>query len=123
MSEPFRTMLLENGLLISFYDLSNRYYGDFHRVLVKLSAEIPVSKLTLPTDLLPAKSKLPEILRFEKSLQKMGVKTADLEPVRLALVDDFINNTVQYLQTPIFLERLLQKNMQEELKKSKVLSW
>jgi hypothetical protein len=118
MSEPFQNICLSNGLHLRCYDLSNRYFGDFHQVRVKLTADIPLDRMTIPADLLQQRSSLPEILHFEKQLQRMGVKGADLEQVRGALVRDFLATAVPYLESPHFPEQLLRKQMTEKLKRS-----
>jgi hypothetical protein len=119
MSEPIRTLRLKNGLLLRFYDESNRYFGDFHRVCIKLLAEIPVGQLTIPADLLAAAVDLPDALRLERKLERMGVVTADLVKVRQALLDDFLNSVVGYLEQPGFPERWLRKTLTEKPKRYK----
>jgi len=116
MSEPFKTVCLDNGLTISFYDLSNRYYGDFHRACIQLIVEVPLSRITVPGDLLDHEASFPEILHWEKKLERMGVKSADLDRVCQSLGDDFVRTVVPYLSRPDFPEQLLRRKVTEKLK-------
>lgn len=117
MAEPTRSFELKNGLLLRFYDLSNRYFGDFHRICLKVVGEIPLARLSLPTDLLPAAAPLPETIGFEKYLTRMGVASASCDRVRAALIDDFIRTTVPYLESAVFPEHLLRKQLAEKMKR------
>jgi hypothetical protein len=102
MSDVFQSILLKNGLLIRFLDESNRYYGDFHRVCIKVIVELP-DTLDLP-DELPG-----EELRYERRLEKMGVQTSELGVVRNNLINSFLASSRGYLEKSEFPHQLLDK--------------
>jgi len=113
MSEPLRTISLKNGLQIHFYDQTNRYFGDFHRVCIKVTAEVPLSRLTISPDFSSSSAKLPETVGFETYLTRMGVASAALDLVRAALIDDFIKASMPYMDNSDFPQRLLLKNLKK----------
>ncbi len=107
MPEELQSIALENGLVIRFYDQSNRYFGDFHRVCIEVS-------ITLPQDLKMSAGLSRETGCFERTLEKMGVPSADLETVRNALIDAFLTTSRAYLERPDFPEQLLRKMRQDK---------
>ena len=119
MGEPIKTCHLNNGLLLRFYDQSNRYYGDFHRICIRVTAEISVDNLIVPADLENMQSLLPELIGFERRLEKMGVTSEDLAQVKEALMEDFAEASIPYLEKPKFIERLLRKRIAEMGKMNK----
>jgi len=122
MSESIRTLTLDNELQLWFEDKSNRYYGDFHRVCIWVRAEISVAKLSLPAELHSLQADLPEKIGFERTLERMGVVSADLERVRETLIQDFIRTSRPYLERTGFLEQLLRKRITEKGKGSHLSS-
>lgn len=106
MPEELPTITLENGLVIHFYDQSNRYFGDFHRVCIKVSIALS-QDLEISVD-------LSETGCFERTLEKMGVPSADLDTVRNALIDAFLTTSRAYLERPDFPEQLLRKMQQDK---------
>ena len=95
-----RREVLDNGLEIAFSDMSNRYYGDYHRVCVV--ATIGYALAELPDDELrrQAIAVYGGQFRVEKRLQRMAVPSADVESARNALVDEFMRHAAAYLSRP-----------------------
>jgi len=65
---------------------------------------------------LPLRISFPEILSWEKRLERMGVATAELDKVRAALADDFVSTALAYLSRPEFPERLLRTKLAGKLR-------
>ena len=93
---------LDNGLTIVFVDESNRYFGDYHRVCVV--ATIVCKLRELPADNADDESfrnkaieTLGEELTVVKRFERMGVPTADIEKIRAAMIDGFLQNSSPYL--------------------------
>jgi len=108
--EPFRTIPLDNGLIIELYDQSNRYFGDYHRIKVDVRCDIPLVKRFFDGDdgnpeLERARKLYGDTIRFERSLEKMGVAGADVDATRESLVENFVTSTVAYLEHPEFVKR------------------
>ena len=114
MAEPFKMVKLENGLLASFYDHTNRYFGDFHRVCIEVKIDIPLQSISLPDELVTAAAKLKAPLRYEKRLEKMGVTSADLVTVRDSLISGFLASSSSYLTNPKFPIQFLKKKLLEK---------
>lgn len=100
---------LDNGIALRFVDRSNRYFGDYNRILVEVEIRVPVSK-TLPADdprMPRARAQFGETLVVPKTLERMGVPTAELETVRDRMVEDFLKHAVLYMGRPDYPLRLL----------------
>lgn len=90
---PFRSERLENGLELAFFDLTNRYFGDYHRVCVEIRLRIGAQ---------PEGAGLAET----RLLERMAVAGADVLSVRDRLVEDFLKNALPYLSRSDFPARL-----------------
>ncbi len=93
---------LDNGLQIVFVDESNRYFGDYHRICVVATMVYKLSELpALNADDESFRSKAIEALGEEltvvKRFERMGVASADVEDVRIAMIDDFLQHSSPYL--------------------------
>ena len=91
---------LANGLEISFSDQSNRYFGDYHRVCVVATISYDLDRLSDEALRSQATACFGEQLKVEKSFVRMGVSSADVESIRNALIDDFMQNAAAYLSRP-----------------------
>jgi len=118
MNRPFRRLPLDGGLVLEFFDLGNRYYGDYHRVKVLVRCEIRLQQRLFSADKDPekalgrAKRWLGESVCFEKSLERMGVSGADVDSVRQQLIDAFLATAGRYLRHPQFPQRLIASRLQ-----------
>jgi len=105
---------LGNGVVVEFFDQSNRYYGDFYRVRIIAVATVPLTKSTLPEDLSEFAATYPDCVKYEKSLDRMGVVSTSVEHVVKTLIDEFIESVGCYLEKRNFAENLLRKDMLED---------
>ena len=115
-SLTIREEQLVNGLRIVFTDESNRYFGDYHRICVV--ATIVCNLQDLPTESQDdeifrsqAIESLGEQLSVVKRFERMGVKTADVEKVRIALIDDFMHHAASYLSRTDYPRSLVKAEM------------
>ena len=98
---PFRTEFLPNGLKVEFIDLSNRYFGDYHRVCLE------VRIIALPVDgNADSAATGPQQIR---RLERMGVAGVEVDTVRRQLADDFQRHAGPYLAHPDYPARLAAK--------------
>ncbi len=111
MTEPFRIVALDNGLQARFFDLSNRYFGDFHRVCLRVEIAVNLTEEMVPEELRAGFSSLGKGLCFSRELERMGVPSAHLEQVRDQLVNDFLCSAASYLQKPEFPLQLLRQQL------------
>ncbi|WP_282754678.1 hypothetical protein [Desulfuromonas thiophila] len=96
-SRPTKSLLvtqqLENGLQLEFEDLSNRYYGDYHRVCISIYCRL-------------AEDDYQERYLFT-SLEKMAVAGGELAAVKQQLMEQFDQRQRSYLARPDFPRRFL----------------
>ena len=116
-----RTIKLDNGLTLEFFDQSNRYFGDYHRIKILLIGRIPVAQ-HLPSDLAGLSQEeainiLGTEVCYEKTLQRMGVATAEADAVKQQLIDDFLTTGGRYLSQSNFPGRYVVKQLEERRKK------
>ncbi|MDT8420562.1 MAG: hypothetical protein RQ754_09030 [Desulfuromonadales bacterium] len=110
--------LLSNGLCLRFYDQSNRYYGDFHRVFISVEAFLS-GQPDLPEELQAAASSLHETVIFRKVLERMGVTSDRLAATIDELIEDFLAASGDYLCRRDMPELLLKKYHAEKGRRRK----
>jgi len=101
---PFRSEIFNNGVVVDFFDLSNRYFGDYHRVCVEVRLTVPLATGNVPAP--EAQADLPKVLQRTKQLERMGVAGAEVETVRERLAVDFLRHAGRYLALPDYPARL-----------------
>jgi hypothetical protein len=111
MNKSLDQIELENGVVVEFYPLENRYFGDYHRLQIKVIATIPVDEATLPEELKNSAVRYSGSIKYEKTLERMGVATNQINSVAQSMVDDFIKTVGCYLKNKQFAENWLRKNM------------
>lgn len=109
MIEPFKSIVLDNGVKVDFLSQGNRYFGDFHRVKIVAIATIPLFVEFLPANLQQIAAGCSGSIKYEKTLERMGVATARIETVTQSLIDDFVLTVGCYLVKKNFAEGLLRK--------------
>ena len=107
MTSKLEPIVLKNGLSLHFIDQSNRYFGDFHRICIKV-------QIFLPADMELTAGLKREKAFLEKKLEKMGVTTEAVESERKALVDAFLASGLIYLEKASFPQQLLNKLLKEK---------
>lgn len=107
MPEFLDPLVLKNGLIIRFFDQSNRYFGDFHRIFIKVQIALP-DHFELTAGLNREKAYL------ERSIEKMGVTSAEFERERNALIDAFLATSKNYFEKDDFPKQLSLKLLQRK---------
>ncbi|ORJ63446.1 hypothetical protein B5V00_00865 [Geothermobacter hydrogeniphilus] len=114
---PFRSIPLEGGLKLDFFDLGNRYFGDYHRIKILVRCEVPLRETMFAAESDPrrafdrARRRLGERVVYERSLERMGVAGADVEAVRDRMIDAFLSSAGPYLRHPEFPRRLVESRL------------
>ncbi|TYO99710.1 hypothetical protein EDC39_102236 [Geothermobacter ehrlichii] len=122
LGEPFRVEPIGDGFSLRFYDRSNRYYGDYHRIRVVVRMEIPVRREFFLDERDPdracdrARRWLGDVVCFEKSLERMGVPGSQVASVRDELVASFLATAAGYMNKPDFPGKFVRKSVQERQK-------
>jgi len=104
--------------VVDFFAQNNRYFGDFHRLKINAIATIPFDTAVLSDDLLEFAASYPGFIKYEQSLERMGVVTSLVETVTHGLVDDFIETVEKYLEKKNFAENLLRRELENKTKRS-----
>lgn len=111
MNKPLDKIELDNGVVVEFYPQGNRYFGDYHRLQIKVIASIPFDEATLPEDLKKLASSHSGFIEYEKTLERMGIATGQIDSATQSMIDDFIKTVGCYLEKKDFAEFWLRKNM------------
>ena len=115
-SSLIRTLVLDNGLTLNFYDQSNRYFGDFHRVLIRVEGVI--RSMDDPADeVMPLPEELPDNVVYCRELERMGVTSDRLKEVVSELIESFLQSSKPYLDRPGIPEKLIRKKLAEKPKR------
>ena len=113
MNKPIRIEHLDNDLTIEFFDRSNRYFGDYHRVCIEACCRVALDMgyfggaADPAAELQAARAVLGGEVVFSRTLEKMGVAGEAVEHTRQALMDSFIRSSLPYLSTPAFPRRFI----------------
>ena len=118
------TEQLANGLVLSFYNQGNRYFGDYHQVKVVVSCPIAMTDALLsdffsPEDLTQARQLFGDHVEYRRLLKQMGVAGAEVERVETALIDHFRENAMSYMQGDDFAGRFVARRLAEHRSRSR----
>ena len=95
MSElPIKRVDLGNDLVLEFSDCSNRYFGDYHRILIEIDAVVETAGGRVR-------------LRYQRPLRKMGVCSAETVRETEVLIEQFLSITGPYMTQAGFTQKLL----------------
>ncbi|MDF1579148.1 MAG: hypothetical protein P1P74_00030 [Desulfuromonadales bacterium] len=107
----FRTIALNGGLTLQVVDHSNRYFGDYHRIKLVISCELPLTAASIPEAwrerAAEVRERLGESLHFERSMERMGVAGDAVAAVKEEMLASFLTSTGHYLARPAFVARLV----------------
>lgn len=121
-----KTMNLENGMQLDFYDASRKLAGDRWMVSLVVRMEIPV-KDVLTKDPAQSTESAEEIaavlgknVRFEQKRERNFIDEARKDEIFQELYDHFVNSTFVYLSNEAFPRKYIAKKYKEAAEKG---SW
>jgi hypothetical protein len=126
MSESLiTTHKLENGLEISFHDQGNRYFGDYHQVKIIISCRVALNNDLLSShlsadDLQKAIKIFGDHVEYKRVIKQMGVAGADVEQVKTSMVQNFVENAANYMQSADFASRFVARRLTEHRNRSRM---
>jgi hypothetical protein len=91
---PIRTVEVGDDLVLEFSDCSNRYFGDYHRILIEIDAVVATAEGIVR-------------LRYQRPLRRMGVCGADTARETEVLIEQFLSITSPYMSKAGFTQKLL----------------
>jgi hypothetical protein len=111
---------LENGLTVSIHNHSHRYFGDYHRVRVEFTCEVPILEIYFSSQAAyaVAMESLGSAALFKRSVEQMAVPTAELESCLESIIGNFSNHSISYLASTDFPRKLIQKELADTTRKA-----
>jgi hypothetical protein len=112
---------LENNLKVCFYNHNHRYFGDYHRVKVEITCEVPIMEEYFSTraEFAEAISYLGRSAIFKRSVEQMGVSTDELEPCLERIIENFISHSLSYLASNEFPRKLIRRELANTVRKAR----
>jgi hypothetical protein len=113
LGDALRSVRLDNGLIVEFFDRSNRYFGDYHRVYIEARCRVALAMDNFAdsadpaAELQSARAVLGNEVVFVRILEKMGVAGEAVAHTRETLIGSFIRSSLPYLATPAFPGRFI----------------
>jgi hypothetical protein len=100
---------LANGLSISVYDTTRRYYEDYHLVRLEFICRVPIliEYFDNPVAFDEAKKLLGETAVYRRTCERMGVPFDGIESARETLIADFMKNALPYFTVESFPRKLV----------------
>lgn len=108
-----REVCLANGLTVSFFNHNHRYFGDYHQVRVEITCEVPIHEQLFAKrgECEEARGALGGSAIFRRSVEKMGVPSAELEIALESIIENFCDHSLPYLASPEFPRQLIAKEL------------
>lgn len=111
------TLKLHNGLIITIYDHSKVYFGDYHHVRVNIVCSFDDSAIN-SLSCCPDEIDLRSIL-YTRTLERMGVPSKDVESVTDSLLKDFRLNSLPYISSQEFPKKLIHNEVDNTKRSNK----
>ncbi len=92
---PIKRVEIGNDLVLEFSDCSNRYFGDYHRILIEIDAVVTTAEGMIR-------------LRYQRPLRRMGVCGAETGKETEVLIEQFLSITSPYMSKAGFTQKLLE---------------
>lgn len=99
-----KEIILVNGLIVRFYDLTRRYYGDFYLVKLEIRCLVSLCREYFENaeSFAEAIELMGETVLFRRIIEKMGVPAAEVGRAVDGLMANFEENSMAYLSAPSF---------------------
>jgi hypothetical protein len=108
-NEPIRILPLPNGLSISVFNNTRRYFGDYFRVNVEIVCRIPLlaEYFADGDEFAAACSKLGREVVYTRTEEQMGVPSAGVGKALDRLVENFIGHSFRYVSSSQFPRKVV----------------
>jgi len=109
METCIRHIDLPNGLTISVYDTTRRYYEDYHLVRLEFICRVPlhVEYFDDAETYDKAEKLLGKAAVYRRTCEKMGVPFDGIGAARETLIADFMKNALPYFTVESFPRKLV----------------
>ncbi len=121
MEKVVQEISLANGLTVRFLDQTYRYYGDFYRVVLEVTCDVPLKcdYFVDANEFESARKLVEEPLRYQRHLEKMGVPSTEISRVIDRLITNFSNHSLSYFSSPQFPRKMILAEMRKKLNSQK----
>lgn len=121
MNTCIRRIELSNGLVISIYDTTRRYYEDYHLVRLEMVCEVNLREEYFDNhaEFSEALGVLGESAIYRKTIEKMGVPYDEIGKARDQLVQGIENNCRGYFAKVNFPCKLIMSELAKVRDKSR----
>ena len=119
--KPIKEIFLDNGLIVSFFNHTHRYFGDYHRVRVKIICEVPLLKeyFADQSEYAEAKANLGSNAIFRRDTELMGIPSGELEKCLEKVIENFTDHSLSYLSSPQFPRKFVLTELSGSRKKTR----
>lgn len=102
-------MELPNGLRVSVYDSTRRYYEDYHLIRLEFVCRVTLSREFFDDreSFEDANRLLGDTAVYRRICEKMGVPYAGIEAARESIITDFVKNALPYFTVESFPRKLV----------------
>lgn len=116
MSNILKEYELPNGLKVTIYDETVRYFCNYFNVILKLSSPIIIEKKLFSDEKLYDEifSLLGRKIVYTKTITKNAVIDVDLDRVKELILKDFEDNSLPYLSKDSFIKKFILKKLKEK---------
>lgn len=118
VEQEIKIYTLGGGVTATVTDCTRHYFGGYYHVRILVSADVPVTSTSFETvaDYDDAVARLGHSLAFSRTLEKMAVPAAEIDSVRLQLIDAFDANVLPYLQRDDFVPGFVRSEYRKKMK-------
>lgn len=115
MKTSVRKIDLSNSLTIQVYDATRRYYEDYHLVRLEIECEVAVKEefFAEPETFARARMLLGESVRYQRTVEKMGVPFAEIAAAREEMLASFTSTALPYIASAIFPRKFIEAEVKK----------
>jgi len=106
---------LSNSLTVQVYDTTRRYYEDYHLVRLEIECEVAVKEefFAEPETFAQARKLLGESVRYQRTVEKMGVPFAEIAAAREEMLACYISTALPYIASEAFPRKFVLSELQK----------
>jgi len=110
-----RKIDLSNSLIVQIYDATRRYYEDYHLVRLEIECDVAVQEefFAGPEEFTRARGLFGESVRYQRTVEKMGVPFAEIASAREELIACFVSTALPYLASAIFPRKFVEAEVKK----------
>lgn len=102
-------------MTVLVYDTTRRYYEDYHLVRLEIECEVAVQEefFAEPEIFARARMLLGESVRYQRTIEKMGVPFAEISVSREEMLECFTSTALPYIASEVFPRKFVEAEMKK----------